>query len=85
MGLSSRRVILKCSGPGRRRDMRCQTRLGEIDGEVQFAGLVRTWSEREVVEKDGRSAYRCPRCGFWNLFERIAIVQSEVDRRTSVL
>lgn len=60
--------------------MVCQTRLGETALEVEFAGVFRRWTERELIDGD-RDVRKCPRCGFWNAFQPIAIVQ--VDRATA--
>lgn len=58
--------------------MMCGDTLGESALEVEFAGVFRRFVEREAIVGD-RDVRKCRRCGFWNAFQPIAVVQ--VDRK----
>jgi hypothetical protein len=64
-------VLLACRAPSRRNPERfvCGAKLGETLAEVRFMGVVRRWADRTRATDAPRDARRCPKCGWYNLYE----------------
>ncbi len=62
---------LVCRAPGRNDSHRyiCATKLGEAPVMLRFMGVVRRWDDRQGVVESPRDVRRCPKCGWFNLYE----------------
>lgn len=62
---------LVCRAPGRNGSHRhlCSTKLGEAPVSLRFMGVVRRWNDRVAVLESPRDVRRCPKCGWFNLYE----------------
>ena len=62
---------LICRAPGRNGSHRhiCSTKLGEATVSLRFMGVVRRWNDRTAVLESPRDVRRCPKCGWFNLYE----------------
>lgn len=65
---------LVCHAPGRNRSHRhmCATKLGEAPLHLRFMGVVRRWNDRTAVLEAPRDVRRCPKCGWFNLYEPLS-------------
>jgi hypothetical protein len=65
---------LMCRAPGRTGSHRhvCSTKLGEAPVSLRFMGVVRRWNDRTAVLESPRDVRRCPKCGWFNLYEPLA-------------
>jgi hypothetical protein len=64
-------VLLACRAPSRRNPERfvCGAKLGESLEELRFMGVVRRWADRIRATDAPRDVRRCPKCGWYNLYE----------------
>ncbi|MEJ2313103.1 MAG: hypothetical protein P8Y10_04625 [Gemmatimonadales bacterium] len=64
-------TTLICRAPGRGNPDRylCGAKLGEAALLVRYMGSVRRWNDRLPSCEEPRDVRRCPRCGWFNLFE----------------
>jgi hypothetical protein len=64
-------VLLACRAPSRRNPERfvCGAKLGESLEELRFMGVVRRWADRVRATDAPRDVRRCPKCGWYNLYE----------------
>ena len=62
---------LICRAPGRGNPDRylCGAKLGEAAVVVRYMGTVRRWNDRLNASLEPRDVRRCPRCGWFNIFE----------------
>ena len=65
---------LVCRAPGRNGSHRhvCATKLGEAPVSLRFMGVVRRWNDRTAVVESPRDVRRCPKCGWFNLYEPLS-------------
>lgn len=63
--------LLECRAPSRRNPERfvCGAKLGESLEDVRFMGVVRRWADRSRATDAPRDVRRCPKCGWYNLYE----------------
>ena len=71
---SSEDADLVCRAPGRNGSHRhvCATKLGEAPLSLRFMGVVRRWNDRTAVLDSRRDVRRCPKCGWFNLYEPLS-------------
>ena len=64
-------TTLICRAPGRGNPDRylCGAKLGEAALMVRYMGSVRRWNDRLPASEEPRDVRRCPRCGWFNIFE----------------
>jgi hypothetical protein len=64
-------LLLACRAPSRRNPERfvCGAKLGEALEELRFMGVVRRWADRARATEAPRDVRRCPKCGWYNLYE----------------
>jgi len=64
-------TLLACRAPSRRNPERfvCGAKLGEATSELRHMGVVRRWADRVRATDEPRDARRCPKCGWYNLYE----------------
>lgn len=70
-GAREQLTTLICRAPGRGNPDRylCGAKLGEAALMVRYMGSVRRWNDRVPACEEPRDVRRCPRCGWFNLFE----------------
>ncbi len=70
-GANEQLTTLICRAPGRGNPDRylCGAKLGEAALLVRYMGSVRRWHDRLPAAGEPRDVRRCPRCGWFNLFE----------------
>ena len=59
---------------------RCSHFMGESSEPVEFSGLFKRPRDREQV-KAPRSSWRCPSCGWTNVFKRVTSSWREVEMK----
>jgi hypothetical protein len=64
-------TFLACRAPSRRNPERfvCGAKLGEALEDLRFMGVVRRWADRDRATDAPRDVRRCPKCGWYNLYE----------------
>lgn len=64
-------TFLACRAPSRRNPERfvCGAKLGEALEDLRFMGAVRRWADRNRATDAPRDVRRCPKCGWYNLYE----------------
>jgi len=64
-------LLLACRAPSRRNPERfvCGAKLGEALEVLRFMGCVRRWADRARATDAPRDVRRCPKCGWYNLYE----------------
>ena len=70
-GSQEQLTTLICRAPGRGNPDRylCGAKLGEAPLVVRYMGAVRRWNDRLNSCEEPRDVRRCPRCGWFNIFE----------------
>lgn len=71
---AAKETDLVCRAPGRNGSHRhvCATKLGEAPLSLRFMGVVRRWNDRTAVLESPRDVRRCPKCGWFNLYEPLS-------------